>query len=119
MNTVEDRLAALGYVLPEPLQLPPGVTMPFPLVRVIGTRAIISGHGPTDSHGNLAQPFGKVGLSSRSGPGTEPRRQRSAPDFGRIGDTVRRPIKERAAFVHALLNHLIVVHGSSTIARPS
>lgn len=61
MATPEERLAALGYVLPAPLKLPPGVTLPFALVRVVGTRAIISGHGPTDAEGNLAEPLGKVG----------------------------------------------------------
>jgi enamine deaminase RidA (YjgF/YER057c/UK114 family) len=61
MATPEQRLASLGYALPEPLKLPPGVTLPFPWVRVLGRRAIISGHGPTDAHGNLAQPLGKVG----------------------------------------------------------
>ena len=61
MNAAEDRLAELGYALPEPLNLPAGVTLPFPWVRVIGTRAIFSGHGPTDPHGNIAEPLGKVG----------------------------------------------------------
>jgi enamine deaminase RidA (YjgF/YER057c/UK114 family) len=61
MPTAEERLAALGYALPEPLKLPPGVTLPFPWVRVVGSRAIISGHGPTNADGSLAQPLGKVG----------------------------------------------------------
>ena len=61
MATPEQCLASLGYALPEPLKLPPGIALPFPWVRVVGTRAIISGHGPTDAHGNLAQPLGKVG----------------------------------------------------------
>lgn len=61
MPAPEDRLAALGYALPEPLKLPPGVALPFPWVRVVGSRAIISGHGPTDAHGNLALPLGQVG----------------------------------------------------------
>ena len=61
MSTPEDRFAELGLVLPAPLQLPPGVTLPFPWVRVVGTRAIISGHGPTNSDGSLAGPLGKVG----------------------------------------------------------
>ena len=61
MDSVADRLAALGYVLPKPLKLPPDLTLPFPWVRIVGTRAIISGHGPTDADGNLAQPLGKVG----------------------------------------------------------
>ena len=62
MPTPEDRLAELGLVLPAPLRLPPGVTLPFPWVRVVGSRAIISGHGPTLADGSLAGPLGKVGL---------------------------------------------------------
>jgi hypothetical protein len=61
MPTTEERRTALGYVFPEPLELPPGVTLPFPWVRVVGSRAIISGHGPTKPDGSLAQPLGKVG----------------------------------------------------------
>jgi len=61
MSIVEDRIRALGLVLPEPLQLPPGITLPFPWVRVMGSRAIFSGHGPTNADGSLALPLGKVG----------------------------------------------------------
>ena len=61
MSSIEDRLHVLGVVLPEPLQLPPGVVLPFPWVRVIGNRALISGHGPTEVDGSLAHPLGKVG----------------------------------------------------------
>ena len=61
MSIPEDRLAELGLALPSPLQLPPGVTLPFPWIRIVGTRAIISGHGPTNTDGSLAQPLGKVG----------------------------------------------------------
>lgn len=61
MSTPEDRLTELGLVLPAPLQLPPGVTLPFPWVRIVGTRVVISGHGPTNTDGSLAQPLGKVG----------------------------------------------------------
>jgi len=60
-GTPEERLLSLGYVLPAPLKLPPGVTLPFPFVRVVGTRAFVSGHGPTDAEGNVVGPFGKVG----------------------------------------------------------
>ncbi len=62
MLTPEDRLTALGLILPQPLKLPPGVTLPFPWVRIVGSRAIISGHGPTHADGSLAEPLGKVGL---------------------------------------------------------
>src|SRR5262245_14202973 len=61
MPTAEERLAAQGYELPAPLKLPPGITLPFPWVRVIGSRAIFSGHGLTNADGSLAQPPGKVG----------------------------------------------------------
>jgi enamine deaminase RidA (YjgF/YER057c/UK114 family) len=61
LSTIEERLAAFGHVLPQPLKLPPGVTLPFPWVRVVGSRAIISGHGPTNADGSLASPLGKVG----------------------------------------------------------
>ena len=61
MPVIEQRLRELGLVLPEPLQMPPGATLPFPWVRVIGARALISGHGPTNADGSLATPLGKVG----------------------------------------------------------
>lgn len=61
MSRIEERVAQLGLKLPAPLQLPPGVTLPFPWVRVVGTRVLISGHGPTHADGRLAGPLGKVG----------------------------------------------------------
>ena len=61
MSTPEQRIAELGFVLPQPLQMPPGVALPFPWVRIVGSRALISGHGPTNADGSLAQPLGKVG----------------------------------------------------------
>src|SRR3954451_8174078 len=61
MPAIERRLQELGLVLPEPLQMRPGVFLPFPWVRVVGSRAVFSGHGPTNADGSLAQPLGKVG----------------------------------------------------------
>ncbi len=61
MGMIEQRLLELGIVLPQPLRMPPGVVLPFPWVRVVGTRALFSGHGPTERDGSLAQPLGKVG----------------------------------------------------------
>ena len=61
MSKIEQRLTELGLTLPAPLQLPPGVKLPFPWVRIVGSRALISGHGPTNADGALARPFGKVG----------------------------------------------------------
>ncbi len=58
---IEERLRALGLVLPPPVQPPPGVRLPFAPVRVIGDRACVSGHGPQNPDGSIAGPFGKVG----------------------------------------------------------
>jgi enamine deaminase RidA (YjgF/YER057c/UK114 family) len=58
---IEKRLAELGLVLPDRMQLPPGAHLPFPWVRVHGNRAFVSGHGPLNPDGSLAAPLGKVG----------------------------------------------------------
>jgi len=44
------------------MQLPPGVTLPFPWVRVHNNRAFVSGHAAQNPDGSLATPLGKVGL---------------------------------------------------------
>ena len=61
MAKIEERLAARGLVLPPPVRPPPGVMLPFRFVRVLGHRAFVSGHGPLDAEGHLAQPLGKLG----------------------------------------------------------
>lgn len=61
MGQVDERLLKLGLVLPQPLQVPPGVVLPFPWVLVRGDRAFVSGHGPVEPDGSLARPLGKVG----------------------------------------------------------
>lgn len=61
MPKIEQRLQALGLVLPPPTQPPPGVLLPFQFVRVVGHRALISGHGPQNADGSFAQPLGKLG----------------------------------------------------------
>jgi enamine deaminase RidA (YjgF/YER057c/UK114 family) len=58
---VENRLAALGLVLPEVMKTPPEMRFPFSWVRVRGNRAYISGHGPVNPDGSIAGPLGKVG----------------------------------------------------------
>lgn len=63
MPGADEKLAALGIVLPPPLKLPPGMVLPFPWVNVRGDRAYISGHGPQEPDGSLAGPFGAVGES--------------------------------------------------------
>ncbi len=61
MSTVEARLRSLGLVLPETPHVDPSVRLPFEFVRVVGSRAFISGHAPQLPDGSLAAPFGKVG----------------------------------------------------------
>ena len=61
MARIEQRLKALGLTLPPPLTPPPGVVLPFQLVRLLGDRAFISGHGPQNADGSLAAPLGKLG----------------------------------------------------------
>ncbi len=58
---IEARLQALGLTLPEAVNGPPGVKLPFSFVRVRGNLAYISGHGPQNPDGSIAEPFGKVG----------------------------------------------------------
>ena len=60
-ETIEQRLQRMGLVLPAPVQAPGGAKLPFAPVRVYGSRAFISGHGPFNPDGSLAGPFGQVG----------------------------------------------------------
>ena len=59
---IEAKLEDLGLVLPEPMQVPPGLQLPFSWVRVRAKRAYISGHIPLNADGSIAQPLGKVGV---------------------------------------------------------
>lgn len=61
MSKIEGRLRALGLTLPPPMKPPPGVVLPFQAVRIVGSRALISGHGPQSPDGSFAQPLGKLG----------------------------------------------------------
>lgn len=61
MSATAVRLAELGFELPPPLEPPPGVVLPFSMVRVIGDRAIVSGHGPQLPDGSFGGPLGRVG----------------------------------------------------------
>lgn len=61
-DSVVEKLESLGMALPAPLQLPPNIVPKFPFVRVVGDRALVSGHGPINADGSLATHlFGKVG----------------------------------------------------------
>ncbi len=61
MARIEAKLLTLGLTLPPQMRPPPGVLLPFQFVRIVGNRALVSGHGPQDPDGSIAQPLGKVG----------------------------------------------------------
>jgi len=61
MPRIESRLSSLGLVLPAPIKVPAGVSLPFQFVRIVGARAFISGHGPQNADGSIAEPLGKLG----------------------------------------------------------
>ncbi len=58
---IEAKLQSLGLALPSPMKAPQGMRLPFAPVRVRGNRAYISGAGPLNPDGSLAEPVGKVG----------------------------------------------------------
>ncbi len=59
--SAEQKVRELGLVLPPPLQLPAGVSVPLVMVKVIDKRVIVSGHGPQNDDGSIAEPLGQVG----------------------------------------------------------
>jgi enamine deaminase RidA (YjgF/YER057c/UK114 family) len=59
MGVIQDRIAELGIQLPAPPVAPPGVRLPFALVRVHGDLGYVSGHGPFD--GDRLLVTGRVG----------------------------------------------------------
>ncbi len=59
--SIDARLKDLGLTLPEPVKVPSDVKLPFSFIRTKENRAYISGHGPQNPDGTIAQPRGKVG----------------------------------------------------------
>jgi len=59
MSAIEQRLEELGLRLPRPMAPPPGHEFPFALVRISGSCAYASGHGPADGADYLMK--GKLG----------------------------------------------------------
>lgn len=59
--SAEKRLKELGLVLPAPLQIPPGLDVPLIMVKILGKRVVVSGHGPQEADGSIAKPLGQVG----------------------------------------------------------
>ena len=75
MAEIEAKLEQMGLVLPEPLKVPAGISIPFSMVIVSGNRAYISGHAPQKSDGSIEEPLGRSVLKSRW---NEPRNWRNS-----------------------------------------
>ena len=60
--SVEEKLDAMGLALPAAMRFPPSLRLSWRQVRVVGSRAIIAGHGPRAADGT---PFGKPGKVGR------------------------------------------------------
>jgi len=58
---ISRKISELGLVLPKEPKMPKGVVLPFPAVLIRGNRVFVSGHGPQESSGELAAPFGQLG----------------------------------------------------------
>ncbi len=58
---VEKKLEQMGLALPSEMRVPVGFRITWRQVRVVGTRAIIAGHGPRAADGTFFGPAGKVG----------------------------------------------------------
>ena len=96
---VEAKLEEMGLVLPEPVQTPPGLVLPFAWVRVRGDRAYVSGHVPLNPDGSVAEPLGKVGAEVSEEQGYEAARltalsilgdlKRELGDLDRVGAWLR------------------------------
>ena len=61
MTTPEDRIAAMGLQLPDPIKLAPGMKLPFSFINVRGNRALISGHPRQSAEGAINGPFATLG----------------------------------------------------------
>jgi hypothetical protein len=66
IDQIEAKLDSLGLKLPQPLKVPPNVKTPSAWIRIRKDKAYISGHGPQNSDGSIAGPFGKVGTNDVS-----------------------------------------------------
>jgi enamine deaminase RidA (YjgF/YER057c/UK114 family) len=60
-QNVEEKLKAIGLILPKPIIIGSGTKIPPSWIRIRGNRAFISGHGPQNPDGSIAGPLGKVG----------------------------------------------------------
>ena len=60
-ESIDQRIIDLGLTLPAPIQVPPGIIVPLVMVKIVGNRVLVSGHGPQNDDGSIAEPLGQVG----------------------------------------------------------
>lgn len=82
--SAETRIKELGLVLPAPLQIPPGVDVPLVMVKIVGKRVIVSGHGPQEDDGSIAKPLGQVGSDLTAEQGVEAARKAALAMIGTL-----------------------------------
>ncbi len=88
MSKIATRLSELGLQLPAPVQVPVGLVLVFPWVRIVGNRVLISGHGPTNADGSLAKPLGKLGREVSEQQGYEAARLTGLAILGSLHSTL-------------------------------
>lgn len=71
MKTPEDRIAAMGLHLPDPIKLPSELKLPFSFINVRGNRALISGHPRHSRNGSINGPFATLGADMTTQEGYE------------------------------------------------
>jgi len=67
-----------GCRCPPPIQLPPGIVFPFEFVASSAAARLISGHGPQNPDGSLAQPLGRIGAKNSASSRLTPQRALTA-----------------------------------------
>jgi hypothetical protein len=80
----DERLKELGLTLAGPLLIPPGLDVPLVFVKTIGKRVLVSGHGPQEDDGSIAQPLGQVGSDLTTEQGVEAARKVALAMMGTI-----------------------------------
>ena len=83
-NSIDQRIKDLGLVLPAALRIPPSVEAPLAMMKVLGKRVLVSGHGPQTDDGAIAQPLGQLGADLSVEQGVEAARRAALAMLGTL-----------------------------------
>ena len=86
----DERLKELGLTLAAPLPIPPDMDVPLVFIKIVGKRVLVSGHGPQETDGSIAQPLGQLGSELTTEQGVEAARKVALAMMG----TIQREIGE-------------------------